>query len=261
MFNWEVAPSQALVIAHRGGGAEAVENSMQSFKQMQNNGFFYLETDAQLTADGQVILFHDSVLDRATTGSGKVSEHTWEQIQQVQNEVGEHPPLLAQVLQDFPQLVLNIDAKSDQVVEPLLAVISQYGAQDRVCLASFSERRLRRIARVNKGVSRSVGMGGMAVIVFAALFPLSLARRILYYAGFLGGEITALQVPEKYYGVPIATKRLLKVCHSLGWALQVWTVNDPAQMRKLLHLGVDALITDYPQVAKEQIEQYALNKV
>ncbi|MDK8351942.1 glycerophosphodiester phosphodiesterase family protein, partial [Gleimia europaea] len=112
-----------LVVAHRGGANLAPENSWEAFENCDRLGFHFVETDAHLTADGHVVLIHDPILDRVSDGFGLVSAHTLEELQNVTiNGSARGPVLLAEVLQAFPHLELNIDAKEEDVWRPMIEV-------------------------------------------------------------------------------------------------------------------------------------------
>lgn len=248
---WDIGTP--IVIAHRGGGNEAPENSIQAFELMRERGFFYLETDAQVTKDGVVVLFHDEVLDRTTNGSGKVSAHTWEEIAKLSDGSGVHPMKLASVLGGYPDFVLNIDAKTDDVVDPLAEELKASQVLDRVCLASFSEKRLVRLRRLLPGVATSLGQSSIVRLVLASKLPNIFAKILLRGVPTLADGVQAVQVPVSQWGIPVVTKRFIALAHRLGFAVHVWTVNEEVQMRKLLKMGVDALITDVPSLTQKVI--------
>lgn len=243
-----------IVIAHRGGGTEAPENSLQAFELMRQRGFFYLETDAQITKDGVVVLFHDEILDRTTNGTGKVSAHTWEEVARLSDGSGVHPLKLSTVLSDYPEFVLNIDAKTDEVVVPLAQELQANQALNRVCLASFSEKRLVRLRKLLPGVATSLGQSSIVRLVIASRLPKNLAEIVLRNVPRVADGVQAVQVPVSQWGIPVVTKRFIDLAHNLGFAVHVWTVNEESQMRKLLAMGVDALITDVPSLARKVID-------
>ena len=113
-----------LVIAHRGGGGEAPENSMAAVQRLDELGVHHLETDAHVSADGVVVLSHDPVVDRTYDGSGAIIDMTWREISQLRNAAGERMPTLAEVLEAHPTAWFNIDAKSDEVVDTIIAELA-----------------------------------------------------------------------------------------------------------------------------------------
>ncbi len=242
-----------LVFAHRGGGAEAPENSLAAFAHMRSLGVRHLETDAHATADGVVVLHHDDTVDRTYDGTGAISDLTWEQISHLRNAAGERMPLLAEVLDAGSDMYLNIDAKADDVVDPLLDVLAAHDAFGRVLLASFSEARLARIRAAVPAdqVTTSLGVPAVARLVGAA--QTAMDAEDWHVPGPRHG-VRAVQVPERYGPLRVVTRRFVATAHAAGLAVHVWTVNDPAAMVRLLDLGVDGLITDRPTLARELLQ-------
>jgi glycerophosphoryl diester phosphodiesterase len=236
-----------LAFAHRGGGDYApnvgIENSIAAFANAVDLGYTHVETDVHATSDGVAIAFHDDRLDRVTDAVGAVGELTWAQVAQARIGGREPIPTLAATLETFPTLNLNIDLKSDAVVEPAIAAIRAAKAERRVCLGAFDERRIRRAYKLSGGriaVSHSI-FGTLAIKL---LRPASIART-------LAGPGVALQVPETFRGVRIVTARLVEHAHALGNDVHVWTIDDADAMGRLLDLGVDGIITDRPDVLRE----------
>jgi len=135
-----------IVFAHRGGGEEAPENTMAAFTHAYASGLRHIETDAHLSADGAVVICHDETVDRCYDGTGAINDMTWRELSALRHrDSGEPMPLLAQVLEAFPDMYLNIDVKEPGVEGPLLDVVAEHGAAGRVLVASFSEPRLRAV--------------------------------------------------------------------------------------------------------------------
>ena len=242
-------PPFPLIFAHRGGGAEAVENSLAAFEQLREAGIDHIETDVHLTRDGEVVISHDATIDRCFDGTGKISDYTLEELQGFRNAAGEPPQRLADVLEAFPDLYFNIDAKSDEVAEPLLQVIADAGAADRVMVASFSEKRLRRIReRGSAALSTSLGVGGIARLLFAAQTAFPAAA---WGVPGPNEQVRAAQVPETTRGIRVVSPRFIAAAHNAGLAVHVWTVNEREQMERLLDWGVDGIVTDHPLMLKE----------
>jgi glycerophosphoryl diester phosphodiesterase len=236
-----------LALAHRGGGDYppnvGIENSIAAFAHAVALGYTHVETDVHATSDGVAVAFHDDRLDRVTDASGAIGELPWAQVSLARIGSREPIPTLAEVFETFPSLNLNIDLKSDAVVEPALAAIRAAGAERRVCLGSFDERRIRRAYRLAGGriaVSHST-VGTLAVKL---LRPAPLAR-------VLAGPGVALQIPETFRGVRIVTPRLIERAHAVGNDVHVWTVDDADDMIRLLDLGVDGIVTDRPDVLRD----------
>jgi len=241
----EVAP---IAIAHRGGALEEPENTLEAFSAAVDLGYRYLETDVQLTADGVVVAFHDDSIDRVSNETGAISSWQWSELSQVPIEGTGRLASIDQLLLDFPDRLFNIDVKSDVVVEPLIDVLERLGAFDRVCVGSFSDARLRQ--------ARALATGNLCT----SLGPRAVARQ---YGRTFGSPLPrpigyALQIPTDFRGVPIITERFVERAHRDGFAVHVWTIDDADQMRELLDLGVDGIMTDRPKVLKAVFEERGL---
>ncbi len=246
-----------IAIAHRGGALEAPENTIEAFAAAVELGYRYLETDAQLTSDGVAVGFHDDIVDRVSNEVGAISEWTWADLQQlnITGETGETGKAgtgriasVSELLERFPEHRFNIDAKSDEVVAPLVDAITNADAYDRVCIGSFSDARLKR--------ARSLATGHLCT----SLGPRAIAAQILRSWGVPlprpAGD--ALQIPIAERGVPVFSERLLKASQRDGFAVHLWTINDEAEMARLLDLGVDGIMTDRPTVLKQLFEARGL---
>ena len=147
-----------VVLAHRGFAPDGGENSMAAFDAAVALGCEYVETDVHTTTDGVVVAFHDESLERVTDSAGLVDDLPWEVVRAARITGGHPIPTLAELLQRHPTLRVNIDLKSDTVVEPTVAVIERLGAHDRVLVTSFDDRRRRRaLALLSRPVATSAG--------------------------------------------------------------------------------------------------------
>ena len=152
-----------IAIAHRGGAGSWSENSMRAFERAVNLGYQYIETDAHITHDGVLLAFHDHVLDRVTDQIGRITELNYAQVADAKIDGREPIPRLEDALGAWPKIKFNIDAKNDAVVDPLCDLLSRMNAVDRVCIGSFSGRRLIRI-RQKLGPSICTSMGPREVL-------------------------------------------------------------------------------------------------
>jgi glycerophosphoryl diester phosphodiesterase len=229
-----------LAFAHRGGALDFPENTMTAFQGAVDLGFAYLETDAYCTRDGVLLSFHDDRLDRVTDGAGRIAELDWAQIKQAKVGGVEPIPLLADVLTSWPGVKVNIDAKHDEAVEPLAHLLRDLAVVDRVCVGSFSGRRIKRL-RALCGDALCVSMG-----------PLSVARlRFAAWGAPTGGFFEACaQVPLTQYGATIVDRRFVVEAHQRGLQVHVWTIDDETEMERLIDLGVDGLMTDRPKTLR-----------
>lgn len=235
-----------VAIAHRGGAWEGIENSLEAVRRCVDLGYQYIETDVHLSRDGEVIAVHDPSLDRTTDTTGRIRELRWEQIAQARIGRTATIPRLNDLLDEFPDLRFNIDAKVSEVVVPLVHLIQARGQQtaERICLASFSDARLRRLRTLTHGrVATSMGQREVARLRAASFMRTSV--RALRFPG------QAAQVPATFRGRRIVDRRFVETAHSLGKKVHVWTIDDPAEMTSLLDLGVDGIMTDEPLVLKD----------
>ncbi|OMH24861.1 hypothetical protein BKD30_07510 [Tersicoccus phoenicis] len=231
-------------LAHRGYAPDGNENSLAAVQAAVDLGCGWVETDVQASADGELFVFHDDTLDRVTGTTGRISTMTAAQVRAVR--VGGDPiPTLAELLERFPDVRLNIDVKTGAGVAPLAAVIERLGAHDRVLVASFSDRRRRAVLRrLSRPVATSAGTVLTAVWVLAAAVPvLAPVARLLLHG------VDCLQVPERQpllagRAVPVVTSRTIALAHRWGLEVHVWTVNAADDMRRLLDAGVDGIVSD-----------------
>ncbi|WP_181035069.1 glycerophosphodiester phosphodiesterase family protein [Arthrobacter sp. B0490] len=231
-----------LALAHRGFAPGGGENTMAAFARAVGLGFRYLEIDVRASRDGVVMVFHDGILGRVTGAEGPIAARTAEELAVLPVGGGGGIPPLEEVLLRWPDVRLNIDIKSDDCVEPFAELINRLGAHDRVLVASFSDRRRRRVlSLLDAPTASSAGMAVNALLRLAA--PLGLAAPVARLAA-----VQALQVPETYRGVRVVTRRFVASCHAAGLQVHVWTVNAREDMDRLLDLGVDGLVSDAADV-------------
>ncbi|MEM8903956.1 MAG: glycerophosphodiester phosphodiesterase family protein, partial [Actinomycetota bacterium] len=235
-----------LALAHQGGGKEGVENTWPAFERAVELGYRYIETDTQVTADGVLVAFHDDTLDRITDRSGRVSDLSWSEVSTARTTPGGHELVrLDELLERWPEVRFNIDVKTRAALEPTMALVERLGRHDTVCLASFSDLTVRRLRRDDR-VCTNVGRIATAIIRVCSLLPIR--PPVLF-----GGDCA--QVPVKQWFVPVADRRFIAACHRAGLPVHVWTVDDADEIRRLLDLGADGIITDRPSVLREVLEE------
>lgn len=253
-----------VAFAHRGGAARpedmALENSRLAFARAVDLGYRFLETDVHATRDRVVLAFHDETLDRTTTGTGEIRHQLYSEVRRALIAGREPIPTLAELLAAWPDVRWNIDVKSEQAIRPLLTVLREADAFDRVCVASFSERRLRRV-RALMGSEVAVAMGPFAVAVLRFVPGAWLRRRLLPTSpcvqvpravplpGPLGRF--ARRLGRGRGRLDVVTADFVRRAHAHGVAVHVWTVNDADTMHALLDLGVDGIITDRIDVLRD----------
>lgn len=240
------------MLAHRGlvpHDAEGiVENSLAALAAAQAAGVPYVESDCHITVDGVVVLFHDDDLSRVTGDPRPIRDVPVRELEELMSTRG-GLVTLAQAFDAFPTLRFNLDVKAEDAADPVGREVARHS--ERVLLTSFSDARRRRAlaaaAQEGGDAATSAGTSTTARVVAAvASRSARLVRRAL--AG-----VDALQVPERRGRVRIVTPRLIDAVHRAGAEVHVWTVNDPDDMRRLLDLGVDGLVTDRADVARDVV--------
>ncbi|MGO4433046.1 glycerophosphodiester phosphodiesterase [Paenarthrobacter sp. RAF9] len=235
-----------LAFAHRGFSLDGLENSMSAFKAAVELGTAHLETDVHTTRDGVVLVFHDSSLDRVTDSVGTVSSLTAAEVAKARIGGVEPVPTFDELVTSLPDARLNLDVKDWNSVRPLAEAIERHGIHHRVLLTSFSDRRRRAVLRLlSRRVASSAGSTLTALIVLLGpVLPATLARKLL--AG-----VDVFQVPVRYGRLAVVTPGFVRRAHRLGLQVHVWTINEPAEMGRLLDLGVDGLVSDRLDLLKE----------
>ncbi|OIK28751.1 glycerophosphodiester phosphodiesterase [Streptomyces malaysiense] len=235
-----------IAFAHRGGAADGVENTTAQFRRAVELGYRYIETDVHATADGRLVAFHDTTLDRVTDGAGRIADLPWAEVRRARVGGREPVPLFEELLETFPEVRWNIDVKAEPALRPLLDLLERTGAWDRVCLGSFSEARVLRAQRLaGPRLATSLGTGGV----------LSLRLRSWGLPAAPRRSAVAAQVPQTQSGVPVVDARFVRAAHARGLHVHVWTINEPARMHRLLDLGVDGIMTDHIDTLREVMEE------
>ncbi|WP_435199330.1 glycerophosphodiester phosphodiesterase [Janibacter sp. GS2] len=243
-----------IAMAHRGGAAFAPnlgrENTVHAFQQAVALGYRYLETDVHVTGDGRLVAVHDDVLDRVTDARGAIAELPWSHVAAARINGTDPIPLMDELFETFPQTRFNIDVKAPGAVAPLVEAIRRHDALDRVCIGSFSDSRLRTVRRaLGPGLATSAGPRDVASL---RVLPRLLSR-------LLRSPAQALQVPVTHRVGPVTatvvTPGLVETAHRLGKQVHVWTIDEAAEMHRLLDLGVDGLVTDRIDTLRDVLAQ------
>jgi glycerophosphoryl diester phosphodiesterase len=232
--------------AHRGGASEAPENTMAAFHDAVSLGYRYLETDVHATADGVLVAFHDDDLSRTCQKTGRIQNMSWVEVRRVRVHGTEPIPLLTDILRSYPNVMVNIDCKTNAAVAPLIQTLRQERCLDRVCIGSFSDKRLHAI-RESFGASLCSSMGPRQV---SRLLLASKTRRQL--ANSLRGVVA--QIPTKQFGITLCNSKILRVAKEYEIPVHIWTIDDEKDMTALLDLGIDGIMTDKTRVLKAVFE-------
>jgi glycerophosphoryl diester phosphodiesterase len=249
--------------AHRGASARAPENTLEAFRLAVEAGAGGLELDVRMTRDGEVVVIHDATVDRVTDGSGAVAGMTLDEVRRFDAGYSFSPdggrtfpyrgrgvriPTLAEVYEEFPDAYVNADIKEAQpeAEEAVLSVI-QDAAEGRTLVASTDHAVLRRFRKVSGG-RISTGASRREIAAFYVLSRLHLEALV-------SPAYEALQVPVEHRGIKLVTPRFVRAAHSRGVRVDVWTINDVAEMNQLLDLGVDVIMTDRPEVLESLLRE------
>jgi glycerophosphoryl diester phosphodiesterase len=242
------------LFAHRGASARAPENTLEAFRLARELGAPYLELDIHVSADGELVVIHDSSVSRTTGRRGRVENMTLAELRKLDagykfttdhgrtfpfRSKGLKIPTLNEVLENFPEMRITVELKPtrDGVAEKLAEKLRLHHAEERVIVASAEHELLRRFR--------------MAAPHVATSFSKDEVRDFLVRlrGGGMGGYRppgVALQVPE-YKGLRrVVSKPVIDAIHGLGVEIHVWTVNEPVHISRLLDWGVDGIMTDDP---------------
>ena len=231
------------MLAHRGLAVSAPENSLLAFQHAVELGIDHVETDVHASRDGHAIVAHDDDLSRVGGVAARVDALTAAQLSRVDLGGGHHVPTLVEALDAFPETRFNIDLKSEAAIAPTVEAIRVTGAEHRVLLTSFSEQRRREALRLLPGVATSASGPRFAAALLASVVRATpLVRRALR-------GLHAVQIPERAIGLTTVTPSRIRAFHAAGVEVHVWTINDPADMSRLLALGVDGIVTDRADLA------------
>jgi glycerophosphoryl diester phosphodiesterase len=226
--------SRPLVFAHRGGSALAPENTLAAFDNGLALGADGLELDVHLSRDGMVVVHHDRLLDRTTALRGPIGERTAEELRDAA------VPTLAEVLRRYrgTRIIVEMKMNHPALADATIEVVRRANAVDRVCLGSFGLR----VLRAARAIEPAIATSGAREEVRWALYR-SWVRWPVSRTGYAG-----YQVPELAGRTRVVSPRFVEYAHDAGLGVQVWTVDTEDDARRLLGWGVDALITDRPDV-------------
>ncbi|HSJ09602.1 MAG TPA: glycerophosphodiester phosphodiesterase [Longimicrobiales bacterium] len=242
-----------LLIAHRGGGGLAPENTLAAFENGAHVwGADMIELDVQSTVDGHCVVMHDDDVDRTTSGTGAVAGMTLGQLQRLDaghhftrdggrtfpfRERGVRVPTLHEVLEALPGMRFTVEVKAGAAQTPMFETIRHFNARDRVIVAGMYERDRTQFVDYRGAVSAS----GEELKAF-------LYRHAFRMGRFTPPRADVVQTCESYEGRRIVTPRFVRTLRARGIPVHVWTVNDPADMNRLLDWGVEGLLSDFPDV-------------
>jgi glycerophosphoryl diester phosphodiesterase len=231
-------PRKPVICAHRGASAAAPENTVAAFRLAGELGADMFELDVSLTKDGGLVIMHDALVDRTTDGTGAVADLTLAEIRRLDagswkspRFKGERVPTLDEVFTKRDGQMVNVEIKANvpnvrETAEKVAALIRKQGLQNNVVVSSFSASALARMHEIAPDIPTGFLFGGTIPDAFPP-------------------GITAVHPLHT-----VVDRRFVDWAHSNGWKVNPWTIDDPTEMRRLMDLGVDMIITNVPDILK-----------
>jgi glycerophosphoryl diester phosphodiesterase len=248
------------VFGHRGAAGVAPENTLASFHRARADGADVFELDVHATADGEIVVLHDATLERTTDGAGPVAALRFADVARLDagfhftpdgghthpfRGTGVQVPRLAELVREFPGMPLNIEIKQEtpSIVADVVALLR--AARTTVVLAAEHDAIMAAIRRAAPEIATSLAAGEVAAFIGA------LQQGV---APTLPAGAVALQIPPRFGAIELVTRDTVAAAHALGAEVHVWTINDADEMRRLLALDCDGLISDLPARARAMID-------
>jgi glycerophosphoryl diester phosphodiesterase len=249
------------LFGHRGAAGVAPENTLPSFQRALADGADVLELDVHATADGEIVVLHDPTLERTTDGAGPVKSVGFAELARLDAGFRFSPdggrtfpfraqgvaiPRLADVIRDCPRVPLNVEIKQEEpsIVSEVVALLR--ATRTRVILAAEIDAIMHAIRTAAPDMPTSLA----ALEVAAFVSALEAGEQPCLPAGAV-----ALQIPPRFGSVTLVTPESLAAAHAIGAEVHVWTINDPDEMRRLLALGCDGIMSDFPARARAVIAE------
>jgi glycerophosphoryl diester phosphodiesterase len=253
-LNFFLQSSRPLVFAHRGGCDLGPENTLAAFDLGMAAGADGLEFDVHLSSDGVAVVHHDDLLDRTTNGTGPLAARTAAELARVDagcrfERAGDFPfrdqgicvPTLRDVLRRYPdtRIVIEMKVDSREMGEAVASEVRRAGAAERVCAAGYGTRSAAAARAALPEMATSGCHKEVQMAVYRSLLRIPVRR----------APYEAYQVPETAGWVRVVSPRFIRHAHEANLKVQVWTVDEEADMRRLLAWGVDGLISNRPDLA------------
>ncbi len=253
--------SYPLTIAHRGGAALAPENTLLAFESALKFGADVLEVDVRATADGVLVAFYDETVDRTTGATGKVAEMTLAQVQALDAGYAYSPdngatfpyrgqginvPTVREIGEKFPQarLSLKIRQVTPPIEAPLIALIQEMKAQNRILVTSVDEETMKRFRHLDPAIATGAADDEVRDFYFWQRWGISYFYRPV---------ASVLDVPDRWGDVQLITAGFVNAAHAQGMKIYVRSINTPERMRELLNLKVDGIVTDRPDLLRQVV--------
>jgi glycerophosphoryl diester phosphodiesterase len=252
---FEKQNNEVLVIAHQGGDGLFPSNTLYAFQEAAKLGVDVLELDIHSSKDGELVVIHDDTVDRTTNGTGNVSDLTLAELKELDagydwsperkgesfpyRDKGITIPTLKEIFEAFPDYRINIEIKQEtpSIAQPLCNLIQQHEKQETALVVSFSDKAINEFRQACPDVVTAGAPGEIRTFyIFHRLF----------LAGLYRSSADAFQVPEYQENLQVVTKRFVDDAHRKNIDVHVWTVDETEDMKRLIDLGVDGIITDRP---------------
>lgn len=275
-----------LNFAHQGGAREAPSNTLYAFKKAIAGAADALEMDVHATADRHLVVIHDSNVDRTTNGSGRVDQMSLEELKRLDGAfwwvpgfvtAPDHPdsdyvyrgvtaerapppegftpndftvPTLREVLESFRDVVINLEIKETEpetrgYEKELADLLREFGRESHTIVASFNDGALGRFREIAPEFDTSA----------ATLEAMEFRRSMVVREAAKELPYIALQIPLEFGGQRVLDAGLIMAAHAAGVALHAWTIDDEDQMKELLDIGIDGIITDRPTLLQGVIKR------
>ncbi|MBP9675891.1 MAG: hypothetical protein KBD67_04055 [Anaerolineaceae bacterium] len=230
-----------MIFAHRGASKYAPENTVEAFQLAANHGTEAIELDVKLTVDNQAVVIHDKTVDRTTDGIGQVNQLTLAEIKKLnaanhfENYQGVKVPTLDEVFESVGKLLFinveltNYSSSHDNLIPIVANIVKRHGVQQSILFSSFIPANLRKM----KTLLPEVPVGLLAQSGFRG----ALSRSSIFLG--LSPQIIHPNLED-------VNEKMMATEHKRGRRVHVWTVNEEADIKRLLGLGVDGIFTDDP---------------
>ena len=233
--------------AHRGASFDFPENTILSLKKAIECGASGLEIDVHKTKDDKIVVIHDEDIERTFLGKGLIKDFTYEELKKFKNRKVSfrdnkecYIPLLEEILNLVKEtrVMLNIELKTDEIEyhgieDDVINMIKEYRLEKRVILSSFNHNSIKKCKEIYSSIKTGV-------LYYKEI------ENVIEYA-------KSLKADYIHPDLRLVTKSIIDEAHKNGIMVNIYTVNNPISMRKLIELDVDGVFTDYPELLKDII--------
>jgi glycerophosphoryl diester phosphodiesterase len=230
---------------HRDGVSE---NSLEAFAEALSHGATHIESDVHATKDGHAVLFHDADLRRAAGVNLRIADLTLADLQDIELIGGSRVPTLSEALHQFPEVRFNLDVKASGAVGATADDVNRTASHQRVLISSFSPRR--RLATLS-ALAKPVATGADSVLV-ARVWASYRSGSLRSFAALCAG-IDAIQMPTDRFGIRFDDSGFITELNRMQVEAHFWTINEPAEMQRLLGLGASGIVTDRVDLAPKAV--------